>query len=74
VFDLTYNDLRRFVAIHGPGLAGAEPDHNVQVVATDQVHLVCLDCGFDVTVDAVNAGLPCDFGDEGVVQSGREAR
>jgi len=62
--NLSYNDLRPFVAVHGPNLPGAEPDHMVVVVATDQVHLVCLDCGFDITVDAVDAGLPCGFPEE----------
>ncbi len=51
----SHNDLRPFFKAH------PAPDHVVEVVATSQVHLVCLTCGFSVTQDAVNAGLPCDF-------------
>lgn len=49
------NDLRPFFKAHpqeGP------KDHKVVIVATDQVHLICIDCGFSVTEDAVDAGLP----------------
>ncbi len=49
----TQNDLRPFVDVH------AGPEHNVQVVgAGGQVHLICLPCGFSMTQDAVDAGLP----------------
>ncbi len=50
-----HNDLRPFYKAHPTG--GAEP-HDVVVVATDQVNLVCVTCGFSVTQDAVDAGLP----------------
>ncbi len=48
----TYNDLTRWIAQH------PQESHMVHVVATDQVHLVCLTCGFECTADAVDAGLP----------------
>ncbi len=52
----SHNDLRPFFKAHPP------PEHIVTVVATDQVHLVCLPCGFSVTQDAVDAGLPVKHG------------
>ncbi len=50
-----HNDLRPFYKAH-PVMG---PDsHDVTIVATDQVVLICASCGFGVTADAVNAGLP----------------
>jgi len=51
-----YNDLRAFYRVHA--------DHLSVVVAADQVHLVCITCGFDITVDAVDAGLPVKHDEE----------
>lgn len=51
----SHNDLRPFFKAHpqkGP------KDHRVQIVAGAQIHLICIDCGFSVTQDAVDAGLP----------------
>jgi len=50
-----HNDLRPFFKAH------PIPDHNVVVAADNQVHLMCLSCGFSVTQDAVDAGLPVSF-------------
>jgi len=61
--NLTYCDLGKWVEEHGPNLPGSEPDHLAFVVGTEQVHLVCLDCGIDVTADAVDAGLPVRKGE-----------
>jgi len=46
----SYNDIRAFTDAH--------KGHGYQVVATDQVVLICTECGFSMTVDAVDAGLP----------------
>jgi len=51
----SYNDLRPYFKVHP---IGGEFPHEVIVVGVDQVHLVCMSCGIDVTVDAVDAGLP----------------
>lgn len=48
---LTYNDIRPFTVVHP-----TDNGHEVLIVATDQVHLICYTCGIDVTVDAVDAG------------------
>ncbi len=48
----TYNDIRAFNEAH------PSPVHEVLVLATDQVNLLCMSCGFHVTADAVDAGLP----------------
>ncbi len=49
------NDLRPFYKAH------PAPGHKVVVLATDQVQLICISCGFSVTQDAVDAGLPVAF-------------
>jgi len=48
----TYSDIRAFCTEH------PKDTHDVVVVATDQVVMVCYDCGFSMTVDACDAGLP----------------
>jgi len=50
-----HNDLRPFFKAH------PLPDHQVVMPAGSQVHLICMTCGFSVTQDAVNAGLPVKF-------------
>ncbi len=52
-----HNDLRPFFKAHPTG-----PDHEVVIVATTQVHLMCLSCGFSITQDAINAGSPVKHG------------
>ncbi len=53
----THNDLRPFFVAHPP------PKHLVVVSAADQVYLLCLTCGFSITQDAIDAGLPVNHSD-----------
>lgn len=55
---VSHNDLRRFFEAH------PSPDHIVVILATDQVQLICTKCGFSVTQDAVDAGLPVNHEEE----------
>jgi len=48
----TYLDIRAFCVEH------PKESHDVVVVATDQMVMVCYDCGFSMTGDACDAGLP----------------
>ncbi len=48
----TNNDLRPFFEAH------PQSSHDVVVAADSQVHLLCLTCGFSITQDAIDAGLP----------------
>lgn len=50
-----HNDLRPFFKAH------PIPEHIVVIAGTSQLHLVCMSCGYSVTQDAVNAGLPVKF-------------
>ncbi len=48
------NDLRSFFAAH------PAPEHITTLLGTSQVQLICITCGFSVTQDAVDAGLPVE--------------
>ncbi len=54
---LTYNDLRPFFEAH-PVEGETQAVHKVHIASGAQVSLICMTCGFSVTQDAVDAGLP----------------
>ncbi len=54
----SHNDVRPFLDVHnGPGC-------KVVVIATSQVHFICMGCGFSITQDAINAGAPVMFDED----------
>jgi len=49
----TYDDVRRFRDAHPH-----DGKHEVYILASSQVYLLCFSCGIGMTAAAIDAGLP----------------